>query len=261
MSSLQLRVRIAQAGQVSGARPGVEIGQQAVVQLFGFHFRHAAVGIVGVAEHDGLGGARGLAGRLDFAFPHGAPFLFGLDLGVIDALYAVGALFHDAPAAHRHVRVVQQLETGRLVIGEQVEVEPPYFVRAVVRAVARAHAAVVDHVIQAFRTVVGGLHRADQLAGRVLALHAGHRLVVNLGIVEAAVVVAVDTQPVHGPAAAHLVFAHHGDIVFRLASHDAGAASRAGVEVDRHAPGIAFVLPLGIHGEAARRSFGAGTDR
>ena len=63
------------------------------------------------------------------------------------------------------------------VLVEQ-EVEAPHLVRAVVRAVARADAAVVDHVVQAFRAVRRGADRADELAGRVLALLARHRLVV-----------------------------------------------------------------------------------
>ena len=42
--------------------------------------------------------------------------LLGVDLGVVDALHAVGALLHHAAAAHRHIRIVQQLQAGRFVI-------------------------------------------------------------------------------------------------------------------------------------------------
>ena len=128
-------------------------------------------------------GQAGLAGGLDFAVAHLAVLLFRVDLGGVDALHAVGALLHHAAAAHRHVRIAQQLQARRFVIGEQEEIEPPHLVGAVVGAVARAHAAVVDHVVQAFGAVHGGLHRADQFARRVLALHARHRLVVDRRIV------------------------------------------------------------------------------
>ena len=66
------------------------------------------------------------------------------------------------------------------VLVEQ-EVEAPHLVRAVVRAVARAHAAVVDHVVQALVAVDRRRHRAHHLAGRVLAVLAHHRLVIRLG--------------------------------------------------------------------------------
>ena len=52
------------------------------------------------------------------------------------------------------------------------EVEAADLVRAVVAAVAGADAAVVDHLVQALVAVDGGVHRADVLARRVLAVHA-----------------------------------------------------------------------------------------
>ena len=51
-------------------------------------------------------------------------------------------------------------------------VEPADLVRAVVRAVARADAPVVGHLVQALGPVRGGVDRADVLAGRLLAVHA-----------------------------------------------------------------------------------------
>ena len=39
-----------------------------------------------------------------------------------------------------------------------------------------------------------------------------------------------------------LLFADHRDIVFRLAGDDAVVAADAGVQVDRHAPGVRFCL-------------------
>ena len=46
-------------------------------------------------------------------------FLFlRLDARVVDALHAVGALFHDAAAAHRDFRIALQLERRRLPVLE-----------------------------------------------------------------------------------------------------------------------------------------------
>ena len=64
-------------------------------------------------------------------------------------------------------------------VGVLEEVEAAHFVRAVVRAVPRADAAVVDHVVQALGAVDGRPDRADQFARRVLAVHARHRLEVG----------------------------------------------------------------------------------
>ena len=108
-----------------------------------------------------------------------AVLLVGLDLRRADALHAVAALLHHAAAAHRHIRVAHQLQALGLVIGVEQEVEAPHLVGAVVRAVAGAHAAVVDHHVQAFRRVHRRAHRANLLAGSVLAVLAGHRLEVR----------------------------------------------------------------------------------
>ena len=58
----------------------------------------------------------------------------------------------------------------RHVAGVVEEIEPPDLVGAVVGAVAGADTAVVGHVVQAFGAVLGRRDRADELAGRVLAL-------------------------------------------------------------------------------------------
>ena len=69
---------------------------------------------------------------------------------------------------------------GRLLgFGEMaivVPVEAPHLVRAVARAGARADAAVVDHLVDAFRRMHRGMNRAAHLARRLLAMHARHRL-------------------------------------------------------------------------------------
>ena len=94
----------------------------------------------------------------------------------------------------------------------------------------------------------GRLNGADQLARGILALHARDGLKVHERVVHAALVIAIDTQPVHLAAAGDLVFADDRDVVLGLASHHAGAAADAGGQVDGHAPFVAFILMLvGIH--------------
>ena len=116
--------------------------------------------------------------------------------------------------AHGDVRVEHQRH--RIGPGLDLVVEPveaPDLVRAVVRAVARADAAVVDHAVQARRRVVGRQHRAHRLAGRRTALLAQHRRVAHVDVAELLVVlragaprlqrrlavadVALDAQPRH----------------------------------------------------------------
>src|SRR5207245_10150542 len=107
------------------------------------------------------------------------------------------------------------------------EVEAAHLVGTVVGAVARADAAVVNHVVESVAAVDRGLHRADHLARRGLAVHARHRLEKDLRITHRAVEVAVHAQPVHFPAALHLVLADDRDVVLRLAGHYTGAAPGA----------------------------------
>src|SRR5690606_35144259 len=97
---------------------------------------------------------------------------------------------------------------------------------------------------------LGGVHgradRANLLAGRLLALLAQHGLVLDLWRLSAALVVAIDAQPVHLAAHRDTLFADHGDVVLGLAGDDATAATGALVEVDRHAPLVALVVERGL---------------
>ena len=77
-------------------------------------------------------------------------------------------------------------------------------------------------------------------------MHARHGLMVGLRIVRASFIIAVDAQPMHLPAAGHFGFADDRNIVFRLAGDDAGVAADAGVHIDGHAPGVAFVFEARI---------------
>ena len=113
-----------------------------------------------------------------------------VDLRRVDPLHAVGALLHHAAAAHGDVGVAPQLQARRVPVLIEQEVEAADLVGTVVRAVARADAAVVDHVVQPFVAVHRRADRADDLARRVLALHARHRLEVGLRILGRPAVVA-----------------------------------------------------------------------
>src|SRR5580700_9120937 len=163
-----LRIRIAHRCQVRGARPRVQLTENRVIALLRLQLGDAAVRVVGVAENDGLGRARRLARGHDFAVGNRAVLLFGLDARVVYTLHAVRALFHDAAAAHSDFGIALQLERRRLPVLETEEVESTHLVRAVIRAIPRADAAVVHHVIQAFGTVHRRAHWANLLARRVL---------------------------------------------------------------------------------------------
>src|SRR5205823_7840887 len=119
--------------------------------------------------------------------------------------------------------------------------------------VARADTAVVDHVVEPLVAVHGGADRTDDLARRVLALHTGHRLKVRFRIGRGTAVIGVDTNPVHLPAAQHLVLADDRNIVLGLAADNARIAPDAGIDVDRHAPLVAFVLAIRIERDCPRR--------
>ena len=140
----------------------------------------------------------------------------------------------------------KQLQALGFEIAVQEKIEAAHFVGTIVRAVAGADAAVVDHVVQPLIAVRRRTHGTNQLAGRVLALHAWHRLMIHLGIVQLAFVIAIDANPVHLPAAQHFVLTHHRTVIFGLARDDAGVAADAGVDVDGHAPGVAFIFEAWI---------------
>src|SRR6266851_798378 len=144
----QLGVRVLDLGQVGGARARVQLAHQRVVAVLRLQPRDRAGRVVHVPEHDGLRRADGLAGGLDLPVADPAPFVVGGDARLLDALHAVRALLHDPPAAHAHVGVPLQLEALRVPVLVEQEVEAPHLVRAVVRAVPGADAAVIDLLVQ-----------------------------------------------------------------------------------------------------------------
>src|ERR1700722_980735 len=245
-----LRIWIQPPREIGGARSGVQIIKQAVIARIGFKLGDPAVFVVNVAEFDGASRAGSLAGGDNLAVFHLTVLFLGQDFCGVDALHAVGAFFHHAAAAHGDVRIAHAVQAGRGVIREQKEIEAADLVRAVVRAVASADAAVVDHFVQAFRAVNRGADRADNFARRVFAVHAEHRLVVGFRRVEVAAEISVDADPLHGAAFHDLLFADHRDVVFGLAGDDAGIAANTFVQIDGHTPGIAFLFESGIQGQA-----------
>src|SRR5262249_8505577 len=130
-----------------------------------------------------------------------------------------------------------------------------HLVRAVVRAIARADAAVVDLIVQPFGAVHRRDHRADQFARRFLALHAGAGLEAGFGMINPTRVITGNAQPVHLAPMHRLFFADDWDVVFGLARDDAGVASYAGVQINSHAPGVTGVRPFGIERFIRRRFF------
>src|SRR5207249_7721110 len=116
--------------------------------------------------------------------------------------------------AHSDLGVGQHAHGGSAELSPVVKkVEATHLVRAVVGAVPRAHAAVVDHVVQSLGAVHRGAGGADELARRVLAMHAGNRLVIGPRIGRVAFEVAVHADPVHGVPAAGLALADGRNVV------------------------------------------------
>src|SRR5205814_1822934 len=151
-----------------------------------------------------------------------------------------------AAASYGDVGIPPQLQARRVPVLVEEEIEAADLVRAVIRAVARADTAVVDHVVQPFDAVDCRADRAHHFARRVLALHARHRLEIGFGTTGRAAVIRVDPDPVHLAPAQHLILADHRDVVLRLTADDARVAADAGVHVDRHAPLVPLVLELGV---------------
>src|SRR5438046_27518 len=203
MRSLRL-LRVADLFQISDIRTCSQVFQHLVMTLRPAQLRGLAVGVFQISKHDGFRGASLLASRLDFAIHQLSLALQRNVLGKLDSLHAQAALFHHAPGAHNHIRVQNQaaqraihVEIEGVVFGVVVPVEAPHLVRAVVGAVARADAAVVDLLVNAFRTGSSGKHRAHRLARSIGAMLAHHGLVDGHRIFGRAAVVAINTNPMH----------------------------------------------------------------
>ena len=96
-----------------------------------------------------------------------------------------------------------------------------------------------------------GRHRANLLTRCVFTLHASDGLDRNFFqgvavkrsvIVFLERVIPVKAKPVHFPAPQDLIFTNNGNVVFRLAGHNARATSGALAEINGHGPLVAPVL-------------------
>src|SRR5690606_22563015 len=130
--------------------------------------RDPAVRVRDVAEDEDFGRA-GLRARWhDLPVGDSAVLAGGPMLRLADALHAEGALLHHPLVAHRHIRV--ELPVERLLELVRPPVEDADLVRAVVRAVARADAAIVDLTVEPVGRVIRRVDRAHRLARRVAAM-------------------------------------------------------------------------------------------
>src|SRR6185437_3621930 len=238
----QLRVGVDDAGRIGRARAVVQVRQHLVVALGRLALRYLDVGVVQIAEDDRVRRAGLLAGGDDLAVLDRAVFLVRRDLGLLDALHAVRALLHDATRADRDIRVAHELEALGVEVRVEQEVEPSHLVHAVVLAVARADAAVVNHHVQPLGRMHCRAYRANLFAACVLALLAHHGLEVRTRGMQIAFEVGVDADPLHVAVDLHLRAPNHGNVVLRVAAHDTGVTADAGVEIDRDAP-LVLELP------------------
>src|SRR5438552_2939758 len=118
-------------------------------------------------------------------------------------------------------------------------------VRAVVAAIASAHAAVVGLDVEAFRAVLNGIDRADRLARRILAMLAEDGQVASLHVGKLTFPVALYSDPLHGPVPNEVTLFVQRDIVLSLTSHHASLTPGAAVGVNHHAPLVSnFVADL-----------------
>src|SRR5208283_3567337 len=116
------------------------------------------------------------ASREDLAVSYGALFGARLRFRLREALHAERAFLHDPLGAHRHIGIQLLLErAGPGALGVVEPVEIAHLVGTIRGAIARAHAAVVNLGVQSVRSMVGGAHRADDLARCRLALLTHHR--------------------------------------------------------------------------------------
>ena len=100
-------------------------------------------------------------------------------------------------------------------------------------AIAGTPATGVDHGVEPFICMHGGMHGTDSLAGGLLALPAGS------GEVESAVLrcgVAVNTQPLQVTVVGQIGGSNGGDVVFCAAGQSAGTAAVTAIEGDDERP-------------------------
>src|SRR5262249_56448676 len=95
--------------QVAHGWSDVQLAQHVVVAGILPKLRHAALGILHVAEHNRLSRARLLASRLHVAVGERLALTPSLDLGLLKALNAEGAFLHNAARTDGDVWVERQI--------------------------------------------------------------------------------------------------------------------------------------------------------
>src|SRR5260370_7662071 len=105
-----------------------------------------------------------------------------------------------------------------MIFGVVVPVEAPHLIWTIVRAISRANTAVVDLLVQTFRTHRRGQYRADRFAWSVLAVLAHHGLVNADRIIFRTTVLAVNADPLHKAVSFHLIFSLTRIILLPLAT-------------------------------------------
>src|SRR5262245_38795869 len=130
----------------------------------------------------------------------------------------------------------------RLVPDRVEEVEEPHIVRARIRAIPRADAAVVDLCIQPLVRMVAGVGRTHRLARGGVTLLTQHGPELQPRVRKLALPIAFHANPVHGPADRSLGRTNGRDVVLGPTCRHARFASRAAIEVDRHSPSVCHTL-------------------
>src|SRR5581483_3316147 len=139
---------------------------------------------------------------------------------MVDTMNTERALLDQALRSNGDVWIeVRAHRLGPIVL---VEVEEPHVPLTVVRAISRANAAIVDLNVQAVVAVVDRIHRADRLAGRVLAVLTEHRNEARLDVGELSLPVPLDANPFLRAVVEKQLLVVDGKIVLRLASDHAG---------------------------------------
>src|ERR1700761_2137740 len=114
----------------------------------------------------------------------------------------------------------------RLLPLRVVIVEEAHVVGTGIGAKPRSDAAVVDLRIEALGGVVAGVGRTHRFARSLIALLAQDGLKTHSWIGEIPFPIALDTNPVLGPAACGLICSRSRDVVFGMTGHNAGLATR-----------------------------------
>src|SRR6185503_15682750 len=260
--------------QIDDRRESVQLLEDMIRARILCHLRHRPVFIGGVAEDDCARGTRGGTRGGELVRLQGALFQSRTILGFTNSLHAETALLHHALSTHRDIGIelpVQWLgegvlRPGRLTITEPVEVAN--LVGAVIGAVTRADAAVVNLYVQPVWRVIRRVHRAHRLARSVAAVLTHHRHETGIEIGAAvfpALVVSLDANPRHLAAAQEIgaksgpirqegwhlpIRSYRWDVVLGVAGAHAGSASSAARKVDGHRPtalGHSTPVIRGVH--------------